>query len=467
MTACHDAFLRQLRAACAAPDAVITDAKTLTADYSIDRSYQPAVTPRAAVRPATPEEVQKVVRTCVAHRVPMTPRGAGTGLEGAAVPAAGSIVIDTERLNRLDVHVENMSCWVGAGVKKMSLNKYLGRHGFVFGPDPSSNPCVGGMASTSGSGMSTLRYGTTRENIVSLRVVTAQGELIQTKRAVRKSSTGLDLTQLYCGSEGTLGVICELCVKIQSVPKHRSGGIVTFSDAAAAVRTAVILRRKDLHALVRCEMLNREGVTVSNKHFNMQLKECPTILIELQADSVADLEGTWKTIAGVAQGKEGATDAKYYSDGAALDEVWEARRGCLPAALKYRGNKNERVLNTDVCVPLPALAQCVADTEKDFAAAKVPCVICAHIADGNFHNIIPFNNPAEQKVVFELEGRLVERALAAGGTVSGEHGVGLGKLRHLLKEHGASHLEVQRRVKQALDPHDLMNPGKLYPTAQL
>jgi D-lactate dehydrogenase (cytochrome) len=444
---------------------VIVDAKKLES-FSSDKSVYAAHLPCAAARPDSLEAVASVVKLCVQHSVPMTPQGAASGLEGGCIPRHGGCVIDTSKLRRFDIDKANSCVWVGAGWKKLELLKKVHREGLHFGPDPASNPSVGGMCSTGGSGMSTLKYGTTRENVLSLRVVTPSGAILQTRQVVRKSSTGLDLTQLYCGSEGTLGVIGEICFKLHKKLDFIAGGIAQFETTADAVKSVVEIRQRgNLHSLIRCELLNKGAVEVSNQELGTTLPVAPTVLLEF-ADSEPSLESIHRDFAVLEEifRSQRATSVRFLKDGEELESVWEARRGCLLAAGKYRKRKGEKILNTDVCVPLSALSDTVVSTEEDFAKAVVPCVICAHIADGNFHCFIPFQTPEEKQRALSLEFRMVRRAISNGGSASGEHGVGVGKVKHLLAEHGAHHIAVQENIKKALDPHNLMNPGAFYPS---
>jgi len=352
---------------------------------------------------------------------------------------------------------------VGAGIYKEELGKFLKPHGLLFGPDPSSNPTLGGMASTGGSGMTTMRYGTTKENVVSLVVVTAQGEIIQTRRPVRKSSSGYELTQLYMGAEGTLGIICELTVRLRKQPPLRSGGLLPFSNVKDAVDTVVGAVHVDPPSMLRCELLNAEGVECTNKIFKTSLRECPMLFLEFQGADAALLRQDFdKVVAIAAQHGCVASEVQYAEHGESLDDIWEARRGCYVAAMKYRGQGGDRVFVSDVCVPIPRLAECVAGAEADCHALGLKCVICAHIADGNFHCLVP-HQPAEMKAVNEFEAKIISRALACGGTVSGEHGIGVGKVAHSCREHGEAHVAVQQSIKRALDPLGLMNPGKVLP----
>jgi len=463
------AFLTDLKAALPAEQLVLDSAR-LTNDYSSDRSFHTPVTPMAVALPKSPQEASAVIRLCNKHNITVHPRGAGTGLEGSCIPYLGGLVVDTSLLKRFDVDALNGHVWVGAGHHKMHVMKLLQKENLMFGPDPASNPSVGGMVATSGSGMSTLKYGTTRENLVSLLVVTASGDIIQTRKAVRKTSTGLDLTHLYCGSEGTLGLVVECCFKVYPLTTHRSGGLVTFPTSADAVSAVVAVKQLPaLRTLVRLELLNTGGIIATNKAYKLTLEETPTLLIEMQDtyDASVYMGQEFENILRPIFEGYNCKKCDFIVDGKSFDDAWEARRGCLMAAVAYRGKKKtEKVLITDVCVPLSALATVITETEKDFESKGVVCIICAHIADGNFHCMVPFSTAEEKKEVLGLEHRLVRRAITAGGTASGEHGVGIGKVRHLVEEHGKAHICVQECIKAALDPKNLFNPGVFYPSQQ-
>jgi D-lactate dehydrogenase (cytochrome) len=459
------AFVAELRAALPAAGALLFGADAAVADR--DQSRHAPCAPHVVALPRSVEEVAALVRACAAHRVPITPRGAGSGVEGGAIPVARGLVLDTSRLDSIRVDAALGLATVGAGVRKLQLKQTLDKLGLVFGPDPSSNPSLGGMASTSASGMTTVRYGTTRENVVSMRVVTPAGDVIRTRTPVRKSSTGLELNQLYLGAEGTLGVIAELTLRVFPAPRARTGVLLPFASVADAAQAVLALLRAALPTLLRCELLNREAVACSNKVFSTQLSVAPTLFLECAGATHADTRRDAAAALAVAARCGARTDAPLTED-AALDAVWEVRRGCYPASMRYRSvtgaaaGQHDKVLITDVCVPLPALPAVIADTEADFERAGLLCVICAHIADGNFHCLVPYSTSAEAAACHDAEERLIQRAIAAGGTVSGEHGVGMGKIGHCLCEHGAAHLGVQLSIKRALDPLGIMNPGKLY-----
>jgi D-lactate dehydrogenase (cytochrome) len=403
--------------------------------------------------------------------VPLTPRGAGTGVEGGAIPLRRGLVLDSSRLDGITILPAERVAIVGAGVRKLDLKRAAARHGLCFGPDPSSNPSLGGMASTSASGMTTLRYGTTRENVVSMRVVTPQGDVIRTRTAVRKSSTGLELNQLYLGAEGTLGVIAELTLRLFPEPTARTGCLLPFASVADAAACVVALLQAALPTLLRCELLNTEAITATNAMFAQQLPPRPTLFLECAG---AELRHTRRDAAAAvalarAHGAEIQGDtALQLTEGDALESLWETRRGCYPASLRAVGATAapRKVLITDVCVPLAALPRVIAATEADFLASKLQCILCAHIADGNFHCLVPYAGALEAAAAHAAEERMIARAIEAGGTVSGEHGVGMGKIAHCLCEHGAAHLGVQAAIKHALDPRGLMNPGKVYHVAQ-
>jgi len=421
--------------------------------------------PELVVTPETVEQCVAVVKLCAAARVPIVPRGAGTGLEGGCVPHSGGVVVDMGKMLHYMLNETDMNVVVGPGWHKMALNKELNEKGLLFGPDPSSNPQVGGMASTSSSGMSTLKYGTTRENVLSMLVVTPQGQLLRTRQAVRKSTTGYELNQLYLGSEGTLGLIVELTLKVHPLPTKRVGSVMAFDALEMAVEFVVAVRNNevDLSNLVRVECLNAHGVQATNRKFETDLAVLPTVFLELQGNRVETLLEQMAVLERLARVHK-VRSVLQADHGEELDRLWEARRGCYQASMTYRGNVGEKVLVGDVCVPLSALPKCVVETEKDFEAAGFKCVMCCHIADGNFH-VLPGFQPQEAAKLRACEVRMIERAISFGGSASGEHGVGVGKKAYLELEHGPEAMEVMRRIKRALDPQNIMNPGKVLDAA--
>ena len=436
------------------------------APYAGDMGHHAHHPPDLVVLPLDTRETASIVRLCYLRRVPVVTRGAGTGLEGGCVAYQGGVVIDTCLMKTMSmVHGEQLAV-VGAGVLKNELNKFLEPKGLLFGPDPSSNPSIGGMASTGGSGMSTLKYGTSKENVRSMVVVTPTGAVIRTRQPVRKSSTGYELNALYLGAEGTLGVITELTVRTFPKPKVRCGAVVVFPDVKTAACTVVDAVRSNLDTLLRCELMNDEGIRVTNTVFKTTLDVAPTLFLEFVGNLREGAEGDWRAMLEMAK-RNGAKTWRFAASGEELDELWDARRGCYLGAMRYRGlmagdpRRKEKVYVGDVCVPTSRLAECVAKTEADFVAAGFPCVMCAHISDGNFHCLIPYA-PDEEERLMALNDTVIERAISMGGAASGEHGVGIGKIKHVCWEHGAYHVDCQRRMKRALDPRMIMNPGKIF-----
>ena len=459
-------FVAAVVAAVGDPSRVLTT-ESDRQPYAADMGHHPAALPDVVVLPKTTEETARVVRLCHLRRIPVVTRGAGTGLEGGAVAYSGGVVLDTSLLKSMRAVPGERLAVVGAGVLKNELDRFLRPHGLLFGPDPSSNPSVGGMASTGGSGMSTLKYGTSKENVVSMTVVTPAGRVVKTRQAVRKSSTGYELNALYLGAEGTLGVITELTLRLFPRPKVRCGAVVTFPTVAAAAATVVAAVAANLGTLLRCELMNDEGIRCTNVVFHTTLRESPTLFIEFVGDDRAAAEADWRRMRDIAA-SNGAVDERFAPTGEALDELWDARRGCYLGAMRYRGvvdgsKSKENVYVGDVCVPTSRLAECVSTTEAAFRRAGFPCVMCAHIADGNFHCLIPYK-PEDESRLMTLNDEVIRRAIDMGGAASGEHGVGIGKMKHVVWEHGPFHVDAQRRIKRALDPRCIMNPGKVIAT---
>eukprot|EP00041_Stephanoeca_diplocostata_P022581 m.540400 g.540400 ORF g.540400 m.540400 type:complete len:670 (+) comp22100_c0_seq1:186-2195(+) len=453
-------IIKQLSAVCGAGNVFDASNSKEIKKHSRDMSSHMSANPDAVVYPKTVEEAADVVKICYAHRIPMTPRGAGSGLEGGAIPYNGGVVLDLMRLKNKLLRKDDMLVTVEAGVKKSELNEWLEPQGVLFGPDPASNPSVGGMASTRGSGLSTLMYGTTGESVVSLRVITAEGNIVTTRRSVRKSSTGYELTKLYVGSEGTLGIIAEITAKVFPLPAVRCGALVRFASVGDAARATIQFVQRSLTTLCRCELLNADGVRATNKKYGNSLEEVPTVFLEFRGGDLGACKANAATAEAISH-EVGATAYEFAESGDTLDTLWTARRGCYIASMSYREQKGDRVYISDSCVPLTQISNMIGETEKDFLAEGFPCIICAHIADGNFHCCIPYQ-PGERGKVDVIEKKMIARALAMGGSVSGEHGVGVGKIEHVEMEHGAVHIDLQRRIKRALDPHNIMNPGKIF-----
>ncbi|MBL8574842.1 MAG: FAD-binding protein [Hyphomicrobiaceae bacterium] len=418
--------------------------------------------PDAVVFAESTADVVETVRACAAHRVPVIPFGTGTSLEGHVNAPAGGISLDVSRMNKvLAVHAEDLDCVVEPGVTRKQLNEFLRDTGLFFPIDPGADASLGGMASTRASGTNAVRYGTMKDNVISLEVVTATGEVMTTSRRARKSSTGYDLTRLFVGSEGTLGIITKLTLRLYGIPEATSAGICPFPSIKAAA-DAVILTIQTGLPVARIELLDEVQVRAVNGYSKLSLPEQPLLLVEFHG-----------TEAGVVEQAERFGDiAAEYGGGpfqwATLAEersrLWAARHDAYWAALSLRpGCKS---VSSDVCVPISRLAECIDETKRDIESCGLIAPIVGHVGDGNFHclPLIDMESPFEVERAKAFMERLVLRALAMEGTCSGEHGVGSGKMKYLEREHGTAPLDAMRAIKTALDPHGIMNPGKIVAT---
>jgi D-lactate dehydrogenase (cytochrome) len=414
--------------------------------------------PDAVVFPQSTDDVQDAVRICAQHKVPVVPFGTGTSLEGHINAPFGGVTIDFRDMNRiLAVHAEDLDCVVEPGVTRKQLNEYLRDQGLFFPIDPGADASIGGMAATRASGTNAVRYGTMKDNVLALKVVLATGEIIATSRRAKKSSAGYDLTRLFVGSEGTLGVITEVTVKLHGIPEAISGGICPFPSVEAACNAAIATIQSGI-PVARIELLDEVQVKASNAYSKLTLPETPMLFLEFHG-----------TTAGVAEQSErfgeisadlGGGPFAWTTNTEERTKLWQARHDAYWAAVALR--PGTRPFATDVCVPLSRLAECVVETQRDIAACGMIAPIAGHVGDGNFHcsPLIDMDNPQEVAAARDFNARLIERALAMEGTCTGEHGVGQGKMKYLKAEHGEA-LGVMRSIKHALDPNDLMNPGKI------
>jgi D-lactate dehydrogenase (cytochrome) len=414
--------------------------------------------PDAVVFPQSTDDVQDAVRICAQHKVPVVPFGTGTSLEGHINAPFGGVTIDFRDMNRiLAVHAEDLDCVVEPGVTRKQLNEYLRDQGLFFPIDPGADASIGGMSATRASGTNAVRYGTMKDNVLALKVVLATGEIISTSRRAKKSSAGYDLTRLFVGSEGTLGVITEVTVKLHGIPEAISGGICPFPSVEAACNAAIATIQSGI-PVARIELLDEVQVKASNAYSKLTLPETPMLFLEFHG-----------TTAGVAEQSErfgeisadlGGGPFAWTTNTEERTKLWQARHDAYWAAVALR--PGTRPFATDVCVPLSRLAECVVETQRDIAACGMIAPIAGHVGDGNFHcsPLIDMDNPQEVAAARDFNARLIERALAMEGTCTGEHGVGQGKMKYLKAEHGEA-LGVMRSIKHALDPNDLMNPGKI------
>jgi D-lactate dehydrogenase (cytochrome) len=445
------------------PEDAVSLAPATRQQHGTDESWHFPAPPDAVVFPASTDEVASIVRICAANRVPVIAFGAGTSLEGHIAALRGGISLDTSRLNRVrEVNLEDLDCLVEAGVHRMGLNERLRRDGVFFPVDPGADATIGGMASTRASGTTTVRYGTMRENVLGLTVVLPDGRVIRTGGKARKSSAGYDLTRLFVGAEGTLGVITEVRLRIYPVPDVIAAAVCGFPSVNDAVQATIECIQLGI-PLARIELLNQEQVAACNRRFDLGLPERPTLFIELHGGDAAVKESA-KAVETVTASRQGA-GFEWTTDPKERDRLWTARHQAYYAALALR--PGARALTTDVCVPISRLAECIAGTERDLEGEGVHAPIVGHVGDGNFHVVYLFDplDGAELAKAREFHERLVHRALAMGGTCTGEHGIGYGKLAFLPEEHGDA-VGAMAAIKAALDPDGIMNPGKVVPTAQ-
>jgi len=415
--------------------------------------------PDAVVFPQTTEDVQQVVRLCAAERVPVIPFGAGTSLEGQVNAPRGGISLDFRDMNRvLAVHAEDLDCVIEPGITRKQLNEYLRDQGLFFPIDPGADASLGGMAATRASGTNAVRYGTMKDNVLALKVVLANGEVMTTAHRARKSSAGYDLTRLIVGAEGTLGVITELTLKLSGIPEAISAGICTFPTVEAACNATIMTIQSGI-PVARIELLDELQVRAQNAYSKLNMPEKPLLLLEFHGSE-----------AGVAEQAERFGDIARELGGGPFEwatraedrtRLWQSRHDAYWAQCGLR--PGSKALASDVCVPISRLAECVTETQRDIAANRLIGPIVGHVGDGNFH-VGVMVDPDDKDEVSRVESfleRLVERALAMDGTCTGEHGVGQGKVKYMKAEHGAAALESMRAIKQALDPLGIMNPGKM------
>ena len=439
----------------------LSTAEAVREHHSRGESHHEGALPAAVLFPESTESVQAIVRACAAHRCPIVPFGAGSSLEGHVNPIHGGVSIDMSRMNRiLRVSADDLDATVEAGVTRKQFEKHLRSTGLIFHLDPGADATLGGMAATRASGTTAVRYGTMRDAVLGMKVVMADGRIISTGSRARKSSSGYDLTKLFVGSEGTLGVITELTLRLHGRPEAVAAATCHFADIESAVRTVITTIQLGI-PVARIELLDEVQIDAVNRFSHTSYPVFPTLFFEFHGLSERDVTEQAETLAEVAaeSGAEGFARAVSPEARAAL---WQARHDAYYAALALR--PGSRGWTTDACVPISRLAECIVETKRDIAASHLVGSLVGHVGDGNFHIVFPVSpdDPEDIREAARLSDRIAERALALGGTVSGEHGVGLGKRKFLAREHGES-LEVMRAIKQALDPVGIMNPGKLLP----
>ncbi len=417
--------------------------------------------PDAVVFAQSTEEVSQIVRLCARYKAPVIPFGTGTSLEGHVNAPFGGVCIDLSMMKRVvAVHPEDLDCVVEPGITRKELNDYLRDTGLFFPIDPGADASIGGMVSTRASGTNAVRYGTMKDNVIALTVVMANGDIVRTARRARKSSAGYDLTRLIIGAEGTLGVVTEITLKLHGIPEAISAGVCPFPDIDACCNAAIATIQSGI-PVARMELMDKIGVQAVNMHSKLGLPETPMLLMEFHG-SDASVKEQAERFGEIAEDLGGgpftwATQAEERT------KLWQARHDAYWACFTLR--PGTKAIATDICVPISRLADCVNETHKDIADSRLVSPIIGHVGDGNFHCnlLVDINDGDEMQRAEGFLERLVQRGLAMEGTCTGEHGVGQAKMKYMGEEHSAATLGVMRTIKQALDPDNIMNPGKLVP----
>ncbi len=428
--------------------------------HSHTTTYIPAQLPDGVAFPDNREEVEEIVRCCAEHRVPVIPFGIGSSLEGHVNAPGGGISIDTSRMNRiLEVHADDLDCTVEAGVTREQLNTYLRDTGLFFPIDPGANATLGGMAATRASGTNAVRYLTMRENVLAVTAVMADGRSITTASRARKSSSGYDLTRLLVGSEGTLGVITSLTLKLQGIPQAISGGVCPFPSLEAACRAVIATIQMGI-PVARIEIVNALQMKAMIAYAKLDYPESPCLFVEFHGSEAGVVEQA--ELFGEITAEYGGGPFLWTKVAEERAKLWKARHEGYWASMTLR--PGAKGISTDVCVPISRLADCIAETEADIAEMGLIAPIVGHAGDGNFHVLVLFDPevPGEIEKTEEFVARLNRRAIGMEGTCTGEHGIGQGKMGFMKLEHGDG-VDYMRMIKKALDPQDIMNPGKIIP----
>ena len=432
--------------------------------HSRDESWHAAKPPDAVCFVNSTEEVSRVLTICTRHKIPVIPFGTGTGLEGGTVALKGGICIDISNMNTiLQVNVEDMDCTVQPGVTRKQLDSYLHDTGLFFPIDPGADASLGGMAATRASGTNAVRYGTMRENVLSLKAVMADGSIVTTGHRARKSAAGYDLTHLFIGSEGTLGIIVELTLRLHGRPEAISSARVYFDDVDGAVNTAIQTIQYGI-PIARVELIDAAQMEAINQYCKTSYPEKVTLFLEFHG-SDASVKEQAETVGEICT-DFGGSEFEWTAYEEQRREMWDARHSAAYAAMAVK--PTAKIYATDVCVPISRLADCIRETREDVArSADITSFLLGHVGDGNFHYVflIDPDDPSEYELVQQLSERMVQRAIRMDGTCTGEHGVGLGKQKFLQLEFGEDAIALMRTIKSAMDPHDILNPGKLVPPA--
>ena len=436
----------------------LSTADSVREQHGKGEDHHPVVPPDAVIYAQSTEEVSEIVKVCAEYKVPVIPFGTGTSLEGHVAALNGGVTIDVSEMNEvLEVNAEDLDCRVQPGVTRKQLNEFLRDTGLMFPIDPGADASIGGMTATRASGTNAVRYGTMRENVLGLTVVTADGRIIKTAKRARKSSAGYDLTRLFVGSEGTLGVITEVNLRLYGIPESIVAATCTYPSMEAAVNTVIQTIQMGI-PVARIEIADEVQMEAFNKYSGTDLPVEPMLWYEFhgteagtteQAELVKAISDEW-----------GGGDFQWTSNQEERNKLWQVRHDAAYAAKALR--PGAEVWATDVCVPISRLAECITDTQQDIADNNLIAPIVGHVGDGNFHLVLIADQADEDEMARAngVNERLVQRALAMDGTCTGEHGIGMGKMDFLIAEHGEA-VSLMRTLKQAFDPDNIMNPGKI------
>ena len=436
-----------------------TTNKGIRNTHSKDESWHHPSIPDGVVFPNSNEEISEILKICNEHKVPVTAFGTGTCLEGNVIPTSGGIVVDMEKMNSvLRVSQEDLDCTVQARVTRKQLNDYVKDLGLFFPIDPGADASIGGMAATRASGTNAVRYGTMRENVLNLTVILPDGRIIRTSKRARKSAAGYDLTRLFVGSEGTLGIISEVSLKLFGIPESISSAVCSFNSIEGAANTVIQTIQLGI-PVARIELLDDVQMDAVNKYSNLNYPVKDTLFMEFHGTENGVKEQS-QLVQEIAK-DNGGKDFQWTTDLEERNKLWAARHDVTYASKALRPGCE--IWATDVCVPISKLAECISATKKDLSKSSLIAPLVSHAGDGNFHLgfIIDRDNPNEIKEAEELNERLIMRALSMDGTCTGEHGIGIGKMKFLNAEHGEG-VSLMRQIKNTFDPNNIMNPGKIF-----
>jgi len=434
--------------------------ETILDQHGRDESAIPPVRPSAVVMPRSTEEVSKVLKYCNTEKIPVVAFGAGSSLEGHVLPLFGGISLDLTEMNKIiEIKTDDLVVRVEPGVHRMALNEKLATQGLFFSVDPGADATLGGMASTGAAGTTTVRYGAMRDNVLALTAVMADGTVIRTGRETRKLSAGYDLTRLLVGSEGTLAVITELTLKVFGIPEKMAAAIVRFPTLSDGVTAATAIVRSGI-SIARCEFLDAKCIKNVNSHDGLNLSEMPTLFFEFHGSPVGVAEDA-KSVKEIVE-EFGGSEFEWTADEGARRKLWQARHNAYWAGIAAHPGK--RAVSTDAAVPLSKLSEAVQIAEQILSKHPYPFSILGHVADANFHCFIVTDpaKPEELEDVRHITHEITMKMIEMGGTCTGEHGIGSGKIAALIEETGAPAVSIMKLIKQTLDPNNILNPGKVF-----